>query len=516
MGEVKSRTNGNGYTTKYEYDALGQLTETIDPLERKTKQEYDAAGNLKKTEDALGRTVSYAYDNADRLKEVNYSEASTADITYKYDKNSNVVEMIDGTGTTTRVYDQLGRLTEVKNGKRSRQIQIRPRQPADRNRLSERRNRQTRIRQSRASRKRSPTGSERKPRSPITANSQMKAMTFPAATTNVDEYAYNRAGEMTAVSMKKKAEVLASMTYTRDKLGQVEKTVETGFPEVPEYKYEYDTANRLTKSNGTLFEYDAANNVTKISPTTYTYDKADQIATASNATFEFNKLGQRVKETPTGGSATTFSYDQAGKPDRKQRPGRSKTPSNTTVRACEPPKPGTPRPIRWSGTPRQGCRSCCAKGTTTSSTARTAFRSSRSPRVGGLPCTTTNWGRPGCPDGLSGNRDGHLSLWAQRGVHGNTPEPDDPDGVRRTVPDAHRKPADLPAGPDLRSGTAQFLSSDPLAADYRRNVCVCGGQSRQSHGSIWPHSRGMRLSTSALSSDAAAFCSSTAANHWST
>ena len=52
--------------------------------------------------------------------------------------------------------------------------------------------------------------------------------------------------------------------------------------------------------------------MTKISPATYTYDKADQIATASNATFEFNKLGQRIKETPTGGSATTFTYDQAG------------------------------------------------------------------------------------------------------------------------------------------------------------------------------------------------------------
>ncbi len=116
MGEAKSRTNGNGYTTKYEHDALGQLTETIDPLERKTKQEYDAAGNLKKTEDALARTVSYAYDAADRLKEVNYSEASTHDVTYKYDKDGNVLEMTDGTGTTTKLYDQLDRPTEVTNG----------------------------------------------------------------------------------------------------------------------------------------------------------------------------------------------------------------------------------------------------------------------------------------------------------------------------------------------------------------------------------------------------------------
>ncbi|HEU5063768.1 MAG TPA: DUF6531 domain-containing protein [Solirubrobacterales bacterium] len=312
MGEVKSRTNGNGYTTKYEYDLLAQLTETIDPLERKAKREYDAAGNLKKTEDALGRTTSYAYDNADRLKEVNYSEASTADVTYKYDKSSNIVEMTDGTGTTTRVYDQLGRLTEVKNGK-SEVVKY----------TYDLGNQQTEIvypNGETVKRAFDKAGRLEKVTDWLgkdtvfsyNRDSQTKAITFPAATANVDEYVYNRAGEMTSVSMKKGAEVLASMTYTRDTLGRVKNSVDTGFAEEAERNYEYDTANRLTKSNGTLFSYDAANNVTKISPATYTYDKADQIATASNATFEFNKLGERVKETPTGGTAIPYAYDQAG------------------------------------------------------------------------------------------------------------------------------------------------------------------------------------------------------------
>jgi RHS repeat-associated protein len=311
-GEVKSRTNGNGYTTKYEHDVLDQLTETIDPLERKTKREYDAVGNLKKSEDALGRTTSYGYDAADRPKEINYSEAATPDITYKYDKDGNVVEMTDGTGTITRVYDQLDRLIEVKNGKSevvkykydlgNQQIEITYPNGETVKRAFDKAGRLEKI----------TDWLGKETTFAYNRDSQAKATNFPATTTNVDEYAYNREGELTEVSMKKKAEVLASMVYTRDKLGQVEKAVETGFPEEPERKYEYDAANRLTKSNGTLFEYDKANNVTKISPTTYTYDKADQIATASNATFEFNKLGQRIKETPTGESATTYSYDQAG------------------------------------------------------------------------------------------------------------------------------------------------------------------------------------------------------------
>jgi RHS repeat-associated protein len=312
MGEVKSRSNGSGYTTKYEHDALVQLTETIDPLERKTKREYDAAGNLQKTEDALGRTIAYSYDTADRLKEVNYSEAATADVTYKYDKNSNTVEITDGTGTTTRVYDQLGRLTEVKNGK-SEVVKYKYDLGSQQTEIVYPNGETVKRTFDKAGRLEKVTDWLGKETTfSYNRDSQKKAITFPAATENVDEYSYNRAGEMTQVSMKKKAAVLASMTYTRDKLGRVEKSVDTGFTEEAERNYEYDAASRLTKSNGTTFSYDAANNVTKIAPATYTYDKADQIATASNATFEYNKVGQRVKSTPTGGSATTFSYDQAG------------------------------------------------------------------------------------------------------------------------------------------------------------------------------------------------------------
>jgi RHS repeat-associated protein len=312
MGEVKTRTDGNSYTTKYEHDALEQLTETIDPLERKAKREYDAAGNLKKSEDALGRTIAYSYDAANRLKEVNYSEEATHDVTYKYDKDGNVVEMVDGTGTTTRTYDQLDRIAEVKNGA-NEVIKYKYDPGNEQTELVYPNGETVKRAYDKAGRLEKVTDWLGKETTfAYNRDSQLKATTFPVTTTDVDEYAYNRAGQLTEVSMKKKAEVLASMAYTRDKLGQIEKTAEAGFAEVPEYTYEYDAANRLLKSNGTLFEYDKAGNVSKISPTTYTYDKGSQIATGSNASLEYNKLGQRVKETPTGGSATTYSYDQAG------------------------------------------------------------------------------------------------------------------------------------------------------------------------------------------------------------
>jgi RHS repeat-associated protein len=347
-GQVKSRTDGNGYTTKYEHDTLEQLIETIDPLERKTKREYDAAGDLKKAEDTLGRTISYAYDAANQLKEINYSEETTHDITYEYDKDGEMTKMVDGTGTTTKVYDQLDRLTEVTNGAKE-VVKYKYDLGSELTELVYPNGETVKHAFDKAGRLEKVTDWLGKETTfGYNRDSQIKAMTFPATTSNADEYVYNRADQLTEVSMKKKAEVLASMAYTRDKLGQVEKTTETGFPEVPEYTYEYDAGNRLLKSNGTLFEYDKANNVTKISPATYTYDKGSQIATASNATFEYDKLGQRVKETPSGGSATTYSYDQTGNLTSSKSPEAENTfqYDGTGLRAKET-KGASTYPMNW-------------------------------------------------------------------------------------------------------------------------------------------------------------------------
>jgi RHS repeat-associated protein len=309
MGEAKSHTDGNGHTTKYERDALGQLTETIDPLERKSKREYDAAGNLKKTEDALGRTVSYSYDAADRLKEGNYSEVGTHDVTFKYDKDGNIVEMTDGTGTTTKEYDQLDRLTEVKNGAKE-VVKYKYNLGNQLTELTYPNSKIVKRAFDKAGRMEKVTdwlGYETT--FSYNRDSQVKSTSFPGETS--DAYTYNKAGQLTEMVNSKKGEPRGTLTYTRNKLGQVEKDLEPG-QEIPEYKYEYDSANRLSKANSTVFEYDKANNPTKIGSAAYTYDKADQIATASNAAFEFNKLGQRAKETPTGESAIPYAYDQAG------------------------------------------------------------------------------------------------------------------------------------------------------------------------------------------------------------
>jgi RHS repeat-associated protein len=322
MGQVKSRTDGNGHATKYERNALEEPTETIDPLERKVKREYDAAGNLKEYEDALGRTIAYAYDSANRLKEVNYSEEGTHDVTFKYDKDGNAVEMVDGTGTTTKEYDQLDRLTEVKNGAKE-VVKYKYNLGNQQTEITYPNGEPVKRAFDKAGRLEKVTDWFGKVATfSYNRTSQLKAMSFPGE--RVDEYAYDRDGQMTALSSKEKGEPQGTLSYARDKLGQVESAVVSGEP--PEYEYGYDSANRLTNVNGVAaLEYDKANNVTKIGSTTFTYDKADEIATASTATYEFNKLGQRVKETPTGEAAIPYGYNLAGNLTSVKRGGVEST-----------------------------------------------------------------------------------------------------------------------------------------------------------------------------------------------
>ncbi len=52
---------------------------------------------------------------ADRVTGVNYSDTTTHDLAYSYDAEGHVTSRVDGSGTTTYTYDDLGRLLSVAN-----------------------------------------------------------------------------------------------------------------------------------------------------------------------------------------------------------------------------------------------------------------------------------------------------------------------------------------------------------------------------------------------------------------
>jgi RHS repeat-associated protein len=312
MGRVESKTNGNGKAWKYERNLLGQLTEAIDPLERKAIRKYDAAGNLKELKDPESRTITYSYDAGDRLEKVNYSEEATADVTYKYDKNGNVTEMTDGTGTTKYKYDEIDRLTEVENGAKqivkyeynlgNEQTKVTYPNGKSITRAFDKAGRLEKI----------TDWLSGETKFAYNRDSELKTTTFPSALENKDEFEYNNADQLTKVTMKKGSTTLASLSYTRDKVGQIEAETQTGLPGGEKTEFKYDEKTRLTKGGSTEFKYDAADNPTKLGETTLKYDAASQLEEAGTTKYVFDKLGQRTEAKPASGPVTKYGYDQAG------------------------------------------------------------------------------------------------------------------------------------------------------------------------------------------------------------
>jgi RHS repeat-associated protein len=311
-GFVTSQTNGLGKTTSYVRNILEQPVEVVDPLGRKTLEEFDAAGNLVALIDPAERKTSYTYDTADRLTGVGYSEEATPNASFEYDPDGNLVAMTDGSGESSFAYDQLGRLTSSEDGhgdvvKYSYDLA----------------NQQTGIVYPNGKGvSRAYDGAGRL--ESITdwlggttafgydADSNLTGISFPTASGDSDEYAYDRASRMSEAKFKKGTETLASLTYTRDPLGQVEEEARNDLPGPEAVSYGYDKNNRLIEAGGASFEYDAADHLAKGIGSTNTYDAAGQLETGTGVNYSYDKLGERVKVTPSSGPATSYSYNQAG------------------------------------------------------------------------------------------------------------------------------------------------------------------------------------------------------------
>jgi RHS repeat-associated protein len=323
MGLVKSQTDANIHTYKYEHNLLEQVSEEIDPLERKTIRKYDPVGNLKEVKDGEGRTTTYTYDLGNRLKEVKYSEAATKPVSYVYDKDGNVTEMKDGTGTVKNAYDELGRMTETTNGN----AEIIKYEYNLGNQTTKVIYPNTKVvthtfdLAGRLETVKDWLGNETKFN--YNRDSMPKLTTYPAGSTNKDEYEYNNADQLTKTTMLRGAATLASIGYTRDNAGQLKVATQTGLPGIAMPEYEYDEKERMKKGVGTAYEYDPANNLKKLGPETYSYDNANQLKEGAGTKFTFNKVGQRTVATPAISPATTYGYNQAGALISAKRPAEA-------------------------------------------------------------------------------------------------------------------------------------------------------------------------------------------------
>jgi RHS repeat-associated protein len=323
LNNVTSQTTVSGAVTyfrmDYTYDLLNHLTSTTDNASprRQTTYVYDALGEMSSLKDAQNQTTTNAYDAAGHLSQVSYSDGVTPAVAYTYDADGQRLSMVDGTGTSTYVWDSLHRVTRTTNGALA-QVSY-----------------------------------------GYDYRNDVTAITYPG-TTGIVQRQFDDAGRLKHVQdwLTSPSNAGISFTYdvdgnlttstypngvvatsTYDNADQVQQIADTGpgavfnfnYGSVPRdglgqlksdasTTYGYDSRNRLTTLNGVAATWssDPANDLTKsASASSLVYDGANQLQSmvtgAGTTTFGFDARGNRVTQTPPSGPAITFGYDQANR-----------------------------------------------------------------------------------------------------------------------------------------------------------------------------------------------------------
>jgi RHS repeat-associated protein len=112
----------DGVKTEFEHDKAGRITKTWvtrNGLREETGTVYDKAGRAIQKTDALSQTTRYVYDDLDRLTETIYTDGKSDKTVYNYAGKE--IQKVDRAGRITQYeYDVLDRLTAVVDAKKYR------------------------------------------------------------------------------------------------------------------------------------------------------------------------------------------------------------------------------------------------------------------------------------------------------------------------------------------------------------------------------------------------------------
>lgn len=321
--EVSPRGNETGvepskFTTSIERDEQGRPKTITDPLGHTIKYAYDADGNVESLTDANGHATTYTYDADNERTKVKAPNGNTIEATY--DSMGQVSSRTDGNGHTTKYERNL--LEEVTE-------EVDP--------------------------------LERKTTKTYDAAGNLEKLKDAEGRTTT--YTYDPANRLTKVSYSEEATPSVSLEYDKDGnvvvmkdgTGTIKKTydkldrlteIENGNKEV--VKYEYNLAEELTKltyPNGKSITraFDKAGRLEKVTDwlkgeTKFSYNRDSELkatifptATENKDEYEYNNADQLTKTTMLKGAETLaslgYTREKAGQLEtttQKGLPGEEK------------------------------------------------------------------------------------------------------------------------------------------------------------------------------------------------
>lgn len=113
VGNLTAATDALGRVTTSHYDALNRVFEQIDALQGKTEYHYDVLDRLVTLSDPRGVTTQYTYNAFGDVLSVQSPDAGTS--VFEYDSAGNRTRQTDARGVVTEYdYDALNRLTKIR------------------------------------------------------------------------------------------------------------------------------------------------------------------------------------------------------------------------------------------------------------------------------------------------------------------------------------------------------------------------------------------------------------------
>lgn len=359
-----TETNQAGQITSSEYDTMGRVIKTTDPMGFTEEYTYDLSGNLIEQKDKNNVYTYNTYDNMNRLTKVVKGDSQ---ITYTYDDMGNMLTCTNETGTITYEYNEDGTLASQKypDGRKISYTSY----DANKNLLSmtdyfgnvTNYTYNTRALLSSVTEKYSGSAAQKTTSYSYNDNGSMNTVNGPNSIKT--EYEYDYAGRVSYMeNSTSNSAVYTNHTYTYDNSGNVTKRIDNiGGHGSTTADYSYDSANRLSREwtpgvqqlnydydehsniysaiydGDTYYTYDANNRLTETEDlwcqgetadgkkqadwyTNYTYDNNGNLLTASKyaeypedyqgneETYTYDDFGRLIGYSDSLGETATYTY----------------------------------------------------------------------------------------------------------------------------------------------------------------------------------------------------------------